>query len=90
MKPEAPKSKKYIACLMWQEIKLVEIEKESDSCVWVQGRRKLKKSDYESYHDTEERAKECLIDDAESKVDSAERALIHAKAKLEKAQAAKI
>jgi len=90
MKPETQKVKKYIACLMWQEIKLVEIEKESDSCVWVNWKRKLKETDFESYHDTEALARERLIYHAENKVNAAERVLVQAKSKLEKAKAAKI
>ena len=74
----------------WQEIELVEIEKETESCVWIKGRKSLKRSTFESYHDTEYDAKGFIIGEAEDNLTAAERSVEYCKQKLEKAKAAKV
>lgn len=74
----------------WQEIELVKIEKETESCVWIRGRKSLKRSSYESYHDTEYDAKAFIVGEAEDNLAAAERSVECCKQKLEKAKAAKL
>jgi hypothetical protein len=61
------------------EIKPVEVEKESASCVWVGGRRTNKVSSYDNYFGTWEEAHAYLITEAEKHVNSARLALERAK-----------
>lgn len=80
--------KKYLT--RWQQIESVEVERESDSFVWVGGRRRIKISDYECYHSTGEDAKNYIIQRAQDEVDRISKQLDFAKANLEKAKNAKI
>lgn len=62
-----------------EKISQVEIEKETDSSVWIRGSRSAKKSEYAHYHDSWEAAKQHLVGRAESK-------LARARLDLERAQ----
>jgi hypothetical protein len=55
---------------LWNTIQKVEIERETDSYVWINGYRSRKKSEYECFFDTFIEAKEFLIKKAEMSVDS--------------------
>lgn len=55
----------------FSDIRQVEVERETDSSVWVNGRKNSKTCDYDSYHDTEAQAKEHLILKAGAKVQKA-------------------
>lgn len=46
----------------------VEVDRESDSSVWIGGRRCAKLSGYESYFDTFEEARSRLLEQAEERV----------------------
>jgi len=74
----------------WQEIELVEIEKETESFVWIKGRINLKRKYRESYHDTEYDAKAFIIGEAEDNLAAAERSVEYCKQKLENAKAARL
>lgn len=74
----------------WQEIEAVEVERETESCVWINGRKNNKRTDYECYHDTPEHAKAWIISQAQKEVAAAERQLRCAQEKLSKAQNAKL
>lgn len=56
-------------------IGVVEIERETESSVWIDGRRSAKISRYEVYHDSWDQAKEYLMIKAERGLDSARRRL---------------
>ena len=49
----------------------VEVERQSEKCVWINGRRNLKVSEYMRYHETWEDAWSFLMKAARRKVDSA-------------------
>jgi hypothetical protein len=49
-------------------IERVAVEKETESSVWINGRRNAKKTDYHSYFDTWDDAKRHLLTVAEKKV----------------------
>ena len=74
----------------WQEIELVEVERETESCVWINGRKNSKATSYECYHDTAEQAKQHIIAEAQKEVDAAKNALKYKEDKLEKARNAKM
>lgn len=56
----------------------VEVERESDSSVWIKGRRNNKRSTYENYFDSWDEAKAYLLEKAESKAASCRRQLEYA------------
>jgi len=66
--------KKY-KTLSARAIEIVECERESDSSVWIDGRRHLKESDYESYFETFLQAKLHLINRAQDRVNAGTRRL---------------
>jgi hypothetical protein len=59
-------------------IEAVEVEKETEACVWIRGRRIAKRSSYERYFDTWAEAKADLMQRAEE-------AIAHARRSLERA-----
>ena len=59
----------------YSSMKPVEVERATDACVWFNGRRHNKTSDYESYFSTWEQAHQHLIARAEQDVDIARRRL---------------
>lgn len=60
----------YKVSLGWQMISPVEIEKETESSVWINGCRRAKISTYENYFDSWDDAKQFLMDHAQKRVDS--------------------
>ena len=52
-------------------IERVEIERETESSVWIGDRRRAKRSEYESYWDSWEEARSYLIEKAEGRFDAA-------------------
>jgi len=56
-------------------IEPVEVERETASSVWINGRRNAKITDWRCYHDTWGEAKAYLLKLAESKLNSARRSL---------------
>ena len=53
----------------WQvKIKEVEVDKETEKCVWIRGRRNSKLSSYESYFDSFSDAKVFLINRKERRI----------------------
>jgi hypothetical protein len=67
---------KYMTWL--DEIKKVEVEKETDSSVWAKGKRIAKRARHQSIFDGWEEAKEHLLKEAEASVISARRQLEYA------------
>lgn len=53
---------KYKADTIFNQILQVEIDKETDKSVWINGRRTSKISNYESYHNTFQEAKDYIIE----------------------------
>jgi len=58
--------KKYFAQIQkrWScqaEIKEIEVERETDSSVWINGRRNAKRSDWGNYYDTWQEAHDALL-----------------------------
>jgi hypothetical protein len=66
----------------WQAIDPVEVERETDSSVFINGRRHNKITSYECYFPTWEAAKEHLLQEHELKVLDARRRLQDASDKL--------
>lgn len=60
----------------------VEIERETDSSVYINGRRRSKRSEYEDYFDTWEEAHEFLTRRAQDDVESARHVLERANSRL--------
>ena len=59
---------KYKVSHYWRpEVEKVEIEKETDSSVWIKGRRGAKETQYHAFFDTFAEAKAFLIDVFEKK-----------------------
>ena len=52
------------------EIEPVEVDKDTDSSVWIRGRRRAKVSEYEVFHDTWQSAHEHLLRKATERVES--------------------
>jgi hypothetical protein len=46
----------------------VEVERETDASVWIDGRRSKKESEYETYFDSFEQAKTALLDRQQSRI----------------------
>lgn len=70
--------KKYIANNGYGKcIRAIEIDKEIDSSVWLEGRVRRKHSEFESFFDTFEQAKEWLLLEAKARVDQSRRKLEH-------------
>ena len=70
---------KYKAIPSWfnigAKITPVEVERETESSVWVKGRRSKKRTDFENYYDTWEQARDAFIHHAERAI-SSEKALL--------------
>ena len=54
------------------DIKAVDVDKETDKSVWINGERKAKDSEYMTYFDTHEQAKKQLIDQQKGYIRSLE------------------
>ena len=67
-------------------INKVKITKESESSVWVNGRIRRKFSDYECYFDTFQEAKDHVMQQAQKRIDEANRSLAHAQYLMRKAE----
>lgn len=57
------------------EIVPIEVERESEQCVWIKGRRNSKITGWECFHDTWDAARQRLLDGAEAKLQAARQAL---------------
>jgi len=73
-------NKKYLTKSFWQEITSVEIEKETKHCVWINGRKQNKHSEYEVFHDSFALAKSYLMGICDKKIRRAQSELDSAKA----------
>jgi hypothetical protein len=82
--------KKYKANIGYTpRVEIVECERETASCVWINGRKSNKRSSYENFFDTFEEAKQCCIDDCEKTVASARHRLEGATGRLGNAKGLK-
>lgn len=63
--------KKYVTTKHGCEIDEVEVEKETEKSVWINGDRHSKSSSYNTYHNSFEDAKNHLITTAENRIKSA-------------------
>lgn len=72
-----------------QLIEKINVERETKKCVWIDGRRSNKMSDWYCYFDTFGEAKNYLISEAENKVQAARSKLNNAKSHLGNIQALK-
>lgn len=59
----------------WARIEAVKVERETNACVWINGRRAAKANGYEHYHNTWEEAHSFLMKAAELSVTNARRQL---------------
>ena len=71
----------------FNEISEVEVERESESSVWIGGQRRGKITDWRSYFKTREEAKAHIVNGCKAGVEYAERQLKHQQEKLAKAEA---
>lgn len=55
----------------WLEIIRVEVERETEQCVWINGRRNSKITDWECFHDSWDAAHQHLMSAAETEVAAA-------------------
>ena len=67
----------------------VEVQKETDLSVWVNGHRESKDTRYSKYSDTFDDAKNYLVKRIESKIESLSRQLKNEKERLEEARSLK-
>lgn len=70
-----------------EKIKSVEVERETESSVWVDGRRNAKSGQYANYFDTWLEAKSFLLCEAAADVVNAKSKLDHYKSKLQEIEA---
>lgn len=76
--------KKYVATPGWSvEIHALEVERETDSSVWINGRRAAKRSEYHNYFDKWEGAHALLLAKAYSELDQSQKRLDRAQSNLE-------
>jgi hypothetical protein len=68
------------------EIRAIETERHTDSFVVVDGRRNGKNTEYHSWFDTEQEAREFLINFKQAHVDALEKKLADAKSELARAK----
>lgn len=68
------------------EISIVSIEKRTEVSVWINGRRKARYSDYESFFETFEDAKAHLVGRARAELTACKRHLDTARNKLKEAE----
>jgi len=66
----------------WRQIEAVDVEKESDCSVWINGRREAKSSSFKYYFDTWDEAKAHLTMQAERRLAQADSARARALANL--------
>ena len=66
----------------WQRIIEVEVERKSESSVWINGRRNALRSSYENYFDTPEECKAFMLREAEAVLKSAEGRVEYARKKV--------
>ena len=71
--------KKYRTSTLGKLIEAVEVERETEASVWVNGQRNGKRTEYHSYFNTFKEAKQYLLDIAERSVNSARLNLERAK-----------
>ena len=67
--------RKYLANIFDPRIEPINVDRESDACVWINGRRKNKVSTDEIIFDSWDEAKAWLLQRAEKKLNSARRQL---------------
>ena len=80
---------KYRTSDVWHaKIEEVEVERESDKCVWISGRRQAKDG-WMQYHETWQAAKDYLVRRAERSVQAARSALERENSKLGNAKGMK-
>lgn len=83
-------TKFYRASARWTvKVETVEVDRESENSVWINGQRRAKRSDWDNYFPTFDEAKAFVIHEMESGVDSARRELERAKDKLGNAKGLK-
>ena len=81
---------KYKVNYYWRpEVEKVEVEKETESSVWIKGRREAKEAQYHAFFDTFQEAKDFLIDVFEKKARSVRRQLEQANGYLGNAKGLK-
>lgn len=73
---------KYVAGWWRGRIKTVEVERETESSVWINGRRNAKLNNYKNYFDTWEEAHSYLMEKAQRKVNEARKSLEQANSEL--------
>jgi len=61
-----------------QWIEEVEVDRETESSVWINGRRRARQSEYEMFFSTREKAKDFLVRRMQSKVELARSSLCKA------------
>jgi hypothetical protein len=66
----------------WQGIIEVEVERKSESSVWIKGRRNALRSSYENYFDTPEECKAFMLREAEAVLKSEEGRLEYARKRV--------
>ena len=64
------------------KIEEVEVDRETESSVWVNGNRLQKSTEYHTYHDTWDAAHSYLLERAKNKVEYARRQLEEHKSRL--------
>ena len=74
---------KYLATTYSNEIKCVEVERETVASVWANGRRLPKRSSYENYFETWQGAHGFLRESAETELSQAQGRVDRARSKLE-------
>lgn len=79
--------KKYVASTWYNSIDVVEVDRQTDSSVWIKGRMHRRSSDYKIYFDTFDEGKQWLVKRMESKVKSASASLKYEEKELEKVKA---
>lgn len=75
---------KYMTGGYKEDIEAIEIERETESSVWIDGRRRSKLSTWDIYHDTWEAARDHLMTTATHKVRNYQSRLDSVKAELSK------
>ena len=73
----------------FDKVERLDIEKETEKTVTINGRRENKRSDWQNWHDTFDDAKQFLVDAAQREVDGLRRRLESAKGKLGNAKGMK-
>ena len=66
----------------WQGIIEVDVERKSESSVWIKGRRNAIRSSYENYFDTPEECKAFMLREAEALLKTAEDRVEYARKKV--------